>query len=142
MENQRRATLAALLVSSNRLTREAARATGDATPASSRQILSLLTAEGPLRIGAIAAALRLSQPGVTQAAATLEGHGLVSRGPDPADARATVLTLTEAGRAAAVEWRDRLATALEPALAHLTDDDWATLARAAAILDTLDKESL
>lgn len=67
------------------------------------QILSHLAARGPVRTGAIAAALQVSQPTASDAIAALSRKGLLTRRPDPHDARASQLRLTAKGRRVASE---------------------------------------
>ncbi len=62
------------------------------------QILSHLNARGPARVGAIAEALGVAQPTATTAVGALVRKGLVEKRADPADARASLLHLTRAGR--------------------------------------------
>jgi DNA-binding MarR family transcriptional regulator len=54
-------------------------------------------AERPSRSGDIACALAVSPSAVSRAVATVESLRYVARQPDPADARASVLSLTPAG---------------------------------------------
>jgi len=54
-------------------------------------------AERPSRSGDMACALGVSPSAVSRAVATVESLGYVARQPDPADARAHVLSLTPAG---------------------------------------------
>jgi len=65
------------------------------------QVLALLVerADG-LRAKDIAAHLAVSPPTIADTLAALERKGLVARGPDPADARAMRVNLTEEGRQA------------------------------------------
>lgn len=56
-------------------------------------------AHGPLSVAAIARRRGLRRQSAAQAVAQLEAAGLVTRAPDPADARAPLVTLTEKGRA-------------------------------------------
>lgn len=56
--------------------------------------------QGPARVKVLARQLGVSQPTVTASLGALERKGLVSRSADPTDARATLVALTEAGRAA------------------------------------------
>jgi DNA-binding MarR family transcriptional regulator len=81
------------------------------------QILLRVGDEGPSRrrIGALAAALDVSQPTVSDAVAALERKGLVERRPDADDARAATLALTARGRAVG----DRLGAWDERARAEL-----------------------
>jgi DNA-binding MarR family transcriptional regulator len=67
-------------------------------PAGTR-ILSLLDAHGPLGITQLAATDRCSQPTMSAAVGQLVERGWVTKAPNPGDARGTVVTLTDAGRA-------------------------------------------
>jgi DNA-binding MarR family transcriptional regulator len=134
MDSSQRRLIVDLISATSRLTRIAAVASGNTTPASQWRILGVLESEGPLRIGEIAAALRISQPAITQYAPTLEEQRLVSRAADPHDARATVLTITREGRQALADWRAELAGAVAPLLSDLSDDDWAAISRTLEIL--------
>lgn len=137
MHTNRAEALETLLQAVHRLTRASTLATGDTTPASVRQILALLNHTGEHRVGEIAAQLRMSQPHVTQTLPALLDAGFVERKADPSDARASVIAITEAGRASATQWRKTIAEALSPATAHLSDAEWEHIIAAAAILDSL-----
>src|SRR4051795_2228188 len=60
--------------------------------------LRRLDDEGPLRITDLAAAELVAQPTMTGIVRRLEQDGLVQRTPDPLDARAARIALTEAGQ--------------------------------------------
>ncbi|MBX6766843.1 MAG: MarR family transcriptional regulator [Actinomadura rubrobrunea] len=63
------------------------------------QILTILATEGePMRVGAIAAKMRVEGPHVTRQVTNLERRGLVRRVVDPSDRRARLVELTPAGR--------------------------------------------
>jgi DNA-binding MarR family transcriptional regulator len=72
---------------------------------SSYGILCLLADEGPQRLGAIASAFHLDPSTVTRQAQTVVRLGLAEKTPDPHDRRATLLSLTEVGRASISEVR-------------------------------------
>jgi len=55
---------------------------------------------GPLTIGALAERLEVSQQAVSKSVADLERRGYVARRPDPDDARARRVALTDRGEAA------------------------------------------
>ncbi|MDR6865851.1 DNA-binding MarR family transcriptional regulator [Microbacterium resistens] len=129
-------TIQSIVFSAHALTRIAAHTTGNETPAAQWRALSLLASDGPLRIGELARASRTTQPGMTRLIGQLEQEGLVRRSSDPEDSRATVVSVTDDGRAAILAWRHELQQALEPRFADLSPDDWAILARAAEILRT------
>jgi DNA-binding MarR family transcriptional regulator len=56
--------------------------------------------DGSLRMQDLGARVVLSRTRVSRLVTELEGEGLVERRPDPADGRATLATITRAGRAA------------------------------------------
>jgi DNA-binding MarR family transcriptional regulator len=123
-----------LLVTSNRLVRIAARATGSTTPASFWRTLSILTSDGPLRVGDLARASRVSQPTMTKLQQQLVELGLAERIADADDSRASLIAVTPAGEAALDDWRHQLADALRPAFQDLTDAETAVLSEAVGIL--------
>ena len=64
-------------------------------------VLEILHCQGPKRMKDLAGALGLSARHLTAVADALEADGLVGRLPHPTDRRATLLELTDTGRAAA-----------------------------------------
>ena len=85
---------------------------------------------GPRRITALAAAEGVSQPSMTQLIQRLAQRGLVARSSDPADGRAALVSLTDAGRAALSERRARGARRIADLLADLPADDVRALGEA------------
>ena len=61
-------------------------------------VLETLMNVGPSRVNAIAERVMLTSGSMTTAVDRLEERGLVRRAPDPTDARARVVELTESGR--------------------------------------------
>jgi DNA-binding MarR family transcriptional regulator len=102
-------------------------------PAGTR-VLSLLDELGPLGITQLAAADRCSQPTMSSAVAQLVEQGWVTKAPNPEDARASVVTLTAAGRAELARVRgkygERVAALVAAHPTHTTED----LATAVAVL--------
>jgi DNA-binding MarR family transcriptional regulator len=96
--------------------------------------LSILETDGPLRIGELAAASRITQPGMTKIVQGLVEDELVYRIADVADSRAWLIAVTATGSAALANWRATLATSLEPLLGEVSTDEWVALERAARIL--------
>lgn len=129
-----RDTLLSLLVSSNRLIRIAARAAGSTTPSAQWRTLGILETDGAMRVGELAAASRVTQPGMTRLLATMTDEGLVSRIPDPDDSRAWLIDLTDRGREELGRWRAVISATLEPRFAALDDAEWTALESAARIL--------
>ena len=107
------------------------------TSLTSRNVLSALAAEGPSRLTALATATGIAQPAMTQLVGRMEREGLVVRLIDPEDARATLVAITDAGRAL----RDELHQSLHEHMAELLDglsaDDQATLALAMRVATPL-----
>jgi DNA-binding MarR family transcriptional regulator len=100
------------------------------TSLTSRNVLAALATEGPSRLTALATATGIAQPAMTQLVGRLEREALVVRLIDPEDARATLVAITDAGRALRAEQghsaHDRMAELLD----KLSADDQATLALA------------
>jgi DNA-binding MarR family transcriptional regulator len=90
------------------------------------QILSFLSRRGGARIGAVAAALSVSQPTATDSIAALERKGLAERRTEPQDARATMAAATPRGRALLKSVESRVG-ATERALASLDVGEQARL---------------
>lgn len=95
-------------------------------------LLRYLLNNGDARAGDIAAAYEIDASVVSRQVACLVERGVVERRTDPADARASLLTLTEAGRQELTEF-DRVYAA------YLADrfDNWSDerLANSAAVLN-------
>jgi len=125
--------LGELLALVHRATRGAAQATGEHRSSAVWGALSTLR-QSPLRLGDLAAASRVAQPTMTKIVEGLEAQGWVRREADPADARARLVVITEAGELALDDWRHRLVTALEPQFGGLDAEDVAALRRTVALL--------
>lgn len=95
-----------LLVLSARLVRDVRRHSSE-YPAASTRLMSLLDELGPSTVGALAEADRCSQPTMTGLVNGLVERGWVERRPHPDDARAQLVTMTEAGCAMLAEVRRR-----------------------------------
>jgi DNA-binding MarR family transcriptional regulator len=63
------------------------------------QLLGRLNARGPLTMTDLADGVVYSRSGLTYQAGLLERAGLITRGPSPDDERATLVTITDNGRA-------------------------------------------
>jgi DNA-binding MarR family transcriptional regulator len=85
--------------------------------------LGSLARLGPQRITSLATAEGVSQPSMTQLVQRLEQRGLVKRQSDPSDGRVALVSLTEVGKAALAERRERNAELIAELLAGLPDAD-------------------
>ncbi len=111
-----------LLRSAARLSRWASRHAALELPWAQARVLSLVEELGPARITTLAEADDTSQPTMTTQVQRLEAEGFVTRTPDPADGRASLVELTPAGTAALTTARRARAHTLEPVLAGLDAD--------------------
>ncbi|SJN32907.1 Transcriptional regulator, MarR family [Microbacterium esteraromaticum] len=126
--------MSSIILSAHALARIAAQEAGNETPSAQWRTLSILEQHGGMRLGALAQATRTTQPGMTRLVGALEQAGLVTRSPDPADSRATLVDVTAAGSAALHTWQVELRETLAPRFAALSADDWRALQRTAEIL--------
>ena len=100
-------------------------------------VLARVRDEGPQRVGDLAHSESVAQPSMTTLVARLVGQGLVTRGPDPDDARAVRVALTEAGRDALARRSARRSAAMEARLEHLSATERRTLTAALPVLAQL-----
>lgn len=102
-------------------------------PAQQALLGLLANTDDGLRIGEIAERLGISSASVSDSVTALETKRLVSRGPDPADARSTRVRLTRRGRSHARSARGA-DTAAARLIARLPDRDQAALLRSLQLL--------
>ena len=126
-----------VLRSAARLTRWASRNASFDVPMAQTRLLALVEELGPARISALAAADHTSQPTMSTQVQRLEAEGWTVRVPDPADARASLVSLTAEGRAALGRARRARLEALSPACEQLDADAIARLEGGVAALDDL-----
>ncbi|MEZ0578478.1 MarR family winged helix-turn-helix transcriptional regulator [Nocardioides sp. MH1] len=98
------------------------------------RVLSLLDEHGALGVTALAAADQCSQPTMTGAVARLRDLGWVDTRPNPADARGSLVDLTEAGRRELARIREINARLVAERLAAHPDRTVEELAAAVAVL--------
>ncbi|MDD7921925.1 MarR family winged helix-turn-helix transcriptional regulator [Actinomycetospora callitridis] len=99
--------------------------------------LATLDRDGPQRLSDLAVREGVTQPSMTALVTRLERDGLATRGPDPSDGRAVVVTLTDAGREVLTARRTRRASRLAELLDHLEPDERAAVDAAAGALSRL-----
>ena len=99
--------------------------------------LDRLAGGGPHRITELAAAERVSQPGMTGLVARMAAAGLVERRRDPADGRAVLVTVTGSGRAYLDSVHQGRAELLARRVAVLAESDRAALFAATPVLQAL-----
>jgi DNA-binding MarR family transcriptional regulator len=99
--------------------------------------LYTLSADGPIRISELAEREALSQPGMTTLVNRLEALGHAERVADPTDGRATLVRITDGGRAVLAERHTARTDALRRELGRLGDTDRAALAAALPAIERL-----
>lgn len=97
-------------------------------------LLRYLLNNGDARAGDIAAAYEIDASVVSRQIGCLVARRFVARRTDPADARASLLTLTEAGREALAEFDRLYAAYLAERFADWSDE---RIAESAAVLDAI-----
>ena len=96
-------------------------------PMAQVEILQVLADASPQRVGDIAARQHLHASTVSGLVGQLMNAGLVDRSVDTADRRASVVTLTAAGKRQMDAWMQAHERRMHHALDHLTEDERARL---------------
>lgn len=103
-------------------------------------VLGLLTRhEEGLTLGDLARAEKVKPPSMSRTVAGLEECGYVARRADDSDGRASIIALTDLGRAVVQADRTRRDAWLAQRLADLTPDERRTLRAAAPIIERLSR---
>jgi DNA-binding MarR family transcriptional regulator len=87
------------------------------------QTLGRIVEDGPLRATALAKLVEVDLSVVSRQVKALEAVGFVQRQPDPHDARAALVTATEAGEQAFAITRQQRSEVLQEVLTEWTDDE-------------------
>ena len=104
---------------------------------SALSVLHTLGRRGPLRLTDLLATEQLKQPALTSLVAKLEQDGLLQRQPNPADGRASLLSLTRTGRELVRSRHANRVEKLAALVARLTPDERAVLAGSIDVLHHL-----
>jgi DNA-binding MarR family transcriptional regulator len=99
--------------------------------------LATVSRDGPLRLGDLAAAERVAPSTLTRLVSALEERGYVERGPVPGDARACLLSVTQAGVIVLDRIRQETTSLLTDTLRVLPQEQIAALAQALPALEHL-----
>ncbi|WP_433755040.1 MarR family winged helix-turn-helix transcriptional regulator [Nocardia sp. CA-135398] len=106
------------------------------TPGQARALRIIGHHDGPLRMAALAEHLGIVPRSATTVVDALETADLVSRAPDPANRRSTLVTLTDSGRAALSQMAAARRAAAEQVFASLSAAQRTTLRDLLAALET------
>lgn len=120
-----------------RLNRLASQRTRLPLPWAQARLLSTIEDRGEARISDLAYLDHCSQPTMTTQVRRLEDAGLVARTPDPADARAVLIRITDSGRKTLEQARADRAAVINPRLERLQPEDRQTLAAAVDVIRRL-----
>ncbi len=120
-----------------RLNRLATQRTRLPLPWAQGRLLSTIEDQGEARISDLATLDHCAQPTMTMQVRRLEDAGLVTRTPDPDDARAVLIRITPKGVETLARARADRAAVVDPAIARLSADDRQTLAAAVRVLRRL-----
>lgn len=109
------------------------------------RVLYQLTTTSAIRMGELSACVDVAPRTMTSTVEAMERDGLVRRRPDPSDRRATIVSITEAGRRSFHEGQRQQAAAvadvfeaLDPGQRSALKDVLDSLLRAAATADAAD----
>jgi len=102
-----------------------------------RELFRALRRNPGVRVGEAATLLGLAPNTVSTLISNLSQSGWIERQVDPDDARSARLCLSPAAEATLSEWRDRRASALEQALAGLTEPERDHIERALPAISKL-----
>ncbi len=108
----------------------------DASP-TQLSALASIERKGPITLGELAAAERVTPPTVTAAVSRLEADGFVARQVDPDDRRIVRVEVTTAGRRLLARNRSQKTAELDRRLQRLSTEDREVLGRAVDVLDRL-----
>lgn len=99
--------------------------------------LATVAREGPIKLGDLAAAERIAPSTLTRLVSALEERGYLARGPVPGDARASLVSVTEAGTTVLMRIKRETTALLTDNLRALPPDQLAALAAALPALEHL-----
>jgi DNA-binding MarR family transcriptional regulator len=106
-------------------------------PFAQARLLSTIEDQGEARISDLAALDHCSQPTMTTQVRRLEDAGMVTRTPDPLDARAVLIRITDHGVTALRQARADRGAVIDPYLEHLTEAERQSLTEAVVVLRRL-----
>ena len=131
------ALAAELLYTVARINRLATQRINVKLPFAQARLLSAIEDQGTARISDLAELDHCSQPTMTTQVRKLEDAGLVSRAPDPSDARAVLITITPTGVAMLTQIRAARNAVIDPYLDRLGESDRQTLVDAVRVMRNL-----
>ena len=106
-------------------------------PWAQARLLGTIDDRGQARISDLAELDHCAQPTMTTQVRRLESAGLVARTPDPDDARAVRIHITETGSGMLAQVRADRAKVIDPLIEGLSEDDRDTLSAAIDVLRRL-----
>ncbi len=135
MENERLVT--DLVAAAGRFTRAVRRGTHGDEGWSAWRALAVIDQSERTTVGLLGQLYGCSQPAATKIAARLTSDGFITRRPDPDDARASLLEITDKGRQWLISERTAAVKKMGSAVDDLTADDVAALTRSVDLLNSM-----
>jgi len=133
-------TAARLRLAVNRMARRLRQEANTELGPASIAALATIERSGPLTPSELARIEGIQRPTATRILSRLAEEGLVTRTADPSDGRCSIVQITADGRKSLTRLRKRKTAYLARTMRELDDDDVATLARAAEILEQVLEE--
>jgi DNA-binding MarR family transcriptional regulator len=103
--------------------------------------LSVVVVAGPLTVGDLAAAEQVRSPTMTRLVDGLEGEGLVTREPNPTDARSVLVRATPTGRLVLSRGRAARIEDLAARLTTLAPEELTSLREASALIERVARDT-
>jgi DNA-binding MarR family transcriptional regulator len=103
--------------------------------------LSVVVYAGPIAIGALAATEGVAAPTMSRLVDGLERDGLVTREPDPSDARGVLVRATTRGRRMLSKGRSQRVRALADGLGSLSPEELAAIGRGAELIERVTRQA-
>lgn len=134
---QNEALVTDLVAAAGRFTRAVRRGTHGDEGWSAWRALAVIDQSERTTVGLLGQLYGCSQPAATKIAARLTADGFITRRPDPDDARASLLEITDKGRTWLAAERTSAVQRMGSAVDDLTADDVAALQRSVELLNRM-----
>jgi len=129
-----------LALASGTMSRLLGQAAGQRRSVTAWRVLSSLDRLGAQRVGDLAIEQRVAQPTMTGLIIRLENDHMVQRQPDPKDGRASLVSLTDAGRQEIQGYRQRAISVLLGGMGGFSDEEQQALARVVPLLQQINEQ--
>lgn len=129
-----------LALASGTMSRLLGQAAGQGRSVTAWRVLSSLDRLGAQRVGDLAIEQRVAQPTMTGLIIRLENDGMVQRQPDPKDGRASLVSLSDAGRNEIRGYRQRAIDVLLGGMDAFSEAEQQALARVVPLIQQINEQ--